>query len=506
MFVDYTWQDWIALGESDEKKTDMLKKIVAAYKSSADFKQALTASQYFAGDNPEIKNKVYLTTGMVETTDERTGRKRKTRRRVELKGVQMPNSVFYTFVVQENQHLLGNGVSFSIEEGEPDPKDALGRNFDTNLSRMGENALQHGVCYAFWNLDHVEIIKAAADKASGCVAIVDEKTSAIMMAVQFWQIADRKPMYIRTFEPDGITIYRLDVKKDAELVVDTPKTHYIRTVYSDAAGEEIMSEEDYGVLPVIPLYANEERRSELTEAIRAKIDAYDRILSDFGDNLQRANDVYWVLNNFGGTTDDMLQMIADIQALRMVASMSDGMGGQSTAEPHTIEVPYQARQTALDVLKRAMYRDAMALDMDQLTGGSLTNVAIQAATANLNLKCDRYEWQVIDFMEKLLALIGMPEAADHMTLTRRTLTNATETVNAIAMMREDIDIRTALKLNPLINPDDIDGIVAAVEAEKQARASSFDEIDRLLRDHGSGSNPDKGSEQDEGTVTDGGEE
>ena len=92
----------------------------------------------------------------------------------------------------------------------------------------------------------------------------------------------------------------------------------------------------------------------LTPDIKSKIDAYDRILSDFADNLDRANDVYWVLNNFGGTADDVAEMLAEISRIKAVANLSDGTGGGATAEPRTIEVPYQARQAALNILERAL--------------------------------------------------------------------------------------------------------------------------------------------------------
>lgn len=479
MFVDYTWQDWQAIGSDESKRQELLHKIVDAYRSSHDFKYALTAAKYFVGENPTIRKKVVLSMGaqQVDDPNDTTGkRKRTVRRQVELKGVQMPNRQLYTFITQENQHLLGNGVSFA---GEDDVKARLGVNFDTDLSRLGEKALLHGVCYAYWNYDHMEIMPAAVDQASGCVVLLDERNSVPMMAVQFWQVSNTRPVYFRLFEPDGVTVYRT-TKGKKELEITEPKRHYVQTTYTDAVGTDVVDERDYVALPVIPLYANDEHMSELTDALREKIDCYDRILSDFGDNLQRANDVYWVLNNFGGTTDDILQMLEDIQRLKAVATFTDGTGGNATAEPCTIEVPYAARQVALDVLRKAMYDDAMALDMSQLTGGSLTNVAIKAATANLNLKCDRFEWQVVDFMKKLLTLVGAPDAADRMTLTRRSITNDTETIQAIYQAREDIDQRTALKLNPLVNPDDIDDIIAATEAEKQAREADYDMIDRMV--------------------------
>ena len=166
---------------------------------------------------------------------------------------------------------------------------------------------------------------------------------------------------LRLFEQDGVTILRVSGK---QVDVVREKTAYVRTLRRDALGDTLdVERQGYGRLPLIPLYANQEGKSELTPAIQAKIDAYDNILSDFADNLARANDVYWVLNNFSGTTEDIAEMLEEISRIKAVANLSDGSGSGATAEPHTIEVPYAARQAALNLLERALYNDYMALDL-----------------------------------------------------------------------------------------------------------------------------------------------
>jgi SPP1 family phage portal protein len=245
--------------------------------------------------------------------------------------------------------------------------------------------------------------------------------------------------------------------KDKELEEITPLRPYVLHTQTDALGTVVTGGHNYVMLPVRPLCANSERRSELTPAIKSKIDAYDCILSDFADNLDRANDVYWVLNNFGGSMDDVAELLEQINRLKAVSNLSDGTGAASTAEPHTIEVPYAAREKALDLLEKALYQDYMALDMDELTGGSLTNVAIRAATANLNLKANRYEWQVRQFVRQILLLAGIE--SDEIRFKRQSIANESETVADIAVMRDYIDKRTALKINPYIQEDEIEEII-----------------------------------------------
>lgn len=241
-----------------------------------------------------------------------------------------------------------------------------------------------------------------------------------------------------------------------------PKRAYVQTTLTDAAGTEITGSTNYTSLPVVPMYANRERRSELSSAIKAKIDCYDRIVSDFADNLDRANDVYWVLNNFGGSTDEVLATLQTINEIKAVISQSDGMGGAATAEPRTIEVPYQARQTALDLLEKAMYKDYMATNVSELTGGSLTNVAIKVAFSSMDLKANRFEWQVFQFVQNVLRLIGVE--TEQISFVRTNIANDAETIASIYQMRSDIDQQTALRLNPYILQEDIPDIMANTAA------------------------------------------
>ena len=446
MFTDITWQDWLAAADP----VALAMRAIDRYKASRTFAQALEASCYFRGENTAVSRKTILRARKIETRDP-SGRRRLRAATQDVVGHRIPSGFLFRFVTQQNQYLLSEGV------GLPGPvRRQLGADFDQQLELLGEKALLHGTAWGYWNADHLEVIEAAKNPYSGFVALHDELSGEAMVGIQFWQVSAQRPMYVRLFELDGVTLLR----RDGDLTeVVQPKRPYRMALRRDALGETLEPLGNYAALPVLPLHANAGHHSELTPAIKQKIDAYDHILSDFADNLDRANDVYWVLNNFGGTADDVAELLEEINRVKAVANLSDGSGAAATAEPRTIEVPYAARQTALHLLERALYQDYMALDMDALTGGSLTNVAIRVAAANLNLKADRYEWQVRRFLMSLLRLIGCP--TDEIRFKRQAIANESETVADIAVMRADIDRRTALILNPYVQPEEVDPILAA---------------------------------------------
>lgn len=453
MFTQYTYNDWLTAGD----RLDLLLRLITAYKASRDFRYGLLAQKYFRGANEEVLNKMLIQAKPYEVKDEK-GRVSHMSKEVHVRGAQLPTNFFRRAVLQQNQYLLGNGVTLDKAPS----KEKLGFGFDKAMEALGKHALVQGVCWGYWNNDHLEVLPAAVDNGSGFFALLDEMTGMPVLGIQFWQIDEKRPMYVRLFEMDGVTVYIKD-KDSANLTEHTAKRAYKQTVSVDAAGERLVDAQNYAALPVIPLFANDEKESELRPAIKEKIDAYDRIFSDFGDNLDRANDVYWVLNNFGGNIKDALEITQQIQQLKLILNQTDGTGSGSTAAPHTIEVPYQARQTALEILRKELYADFMALDMDALTGGSLTNVAIKAAMVNLDLKANDYEWQCFRFVQDVLALNGIK--TEDIQFKRQTLVNESEIIQNIYLAAADLSRRKRLELNPMISADEIDKIMTDADLE-----------------------------------------
>ena len=472
IFCEFTYQDW----EQTENKLSFIPLVIETYKNSSDFQLGLEANAYFNGENTEILKKVLIKPDVITTQTEEGVQKKLESKQVI--GNRLSNDFFFRFVVQQNQYLLGNGVTLKDAE----TKKKLGQSFDTRLQEIGENALLHGVSWGYWNNDHMESISAVKDPLSGFVALCDEITSEPKVGIQFWQIARDKPMGVRLFETDGVTIYRFpsnaSIDNDTLVSVAEKKRPYRVQTFKDGGGLDVIGGENYSALPVVPLFANKEKRSELTHNIKSKIDAYDRIQSDLGDNLDRANDVYWVLNNFGGDAKDVVNMIEMINSIKAVMNQTNGIGGGASAEPRTIEVPYAARATALEILKKSLYQDFMALDMDEIKGGSLTNVAIKTAMANLNLKADRYEWQCFAFVQNILSFVGITgEDAEIIRFNRRGIVNESETIANIYMARNDVSRQWALEANPMVNADEIPLILAERDKDTQEDANKMLEIE-----------------------------
>lgn len=430
-----------------KKLYEFILKAINDYKGSELYKEAVIAYEYFRRRNIAITQyqKLLYTLSGEAVPDNYSA------------NYKFCNAFFPIFVKQENSFLLGNGVTFNSD----DTKEKLGGDeFDKELYNAGEYALWGGVSYMFFNFDHVEVFKATE-----FVPLVGEEDGALHAGVRFWGLAPDKPLRATLYEEDGYTelIWR---DEDAEEL--RPKRTYKQIlIQSEADGVEILDGENYPSFPIVPLWANKEHQSELT-GLRSKIDGYDLIQSGFANDLDDASQIYWIINNAGGMDEvDLKKFIDQIKRVKAAVVEED----TASAQAHTLDIPYQARQAGLADLRDSLYRDAMALDTDKVSAGNVTATAINAAYENLELKCDGYEYCVTEAIKNLLSLIGVDDAP---TYHRRKTTNQPEATQMILSAAQYLDDETILKHLPFLNIDEINDIMKRKEKEEAERYRSYE--------------------------------
>ena len=391
---------------------------------------------------------------------------------------------FNRFIVQENQYLLGNGVSWQYDETE----DRLGEDFDEKLQKAGKEALKGGVSFGFFNKDHLDVFSVME-----YAPLYDEENGAMMAGVRFWQVDENKPLRATFYEIDGYTEFIWDSRKDAlegskwtvlkQGQGMMPKRAYkLKTITTEADGTEIYDGENYPSFPIVPLWGNPNRQSELV-GLREQIDCYDLIKSGFANTVDEGSIVYWLIQNAGGMDDiDLVKFVERIKTMH-AASIGD-TGDGAHAEPHTIEPPYQSREALLDRLRADLYEDAMALDTKNIADGSVTATQIQAAYEPLNSKVDQYEYCVLEFLKDILAVAGITD--ENPTFTRSLIVNRAEEVQNIIMAADYLDQEYVTRkiLDILGDGDMADEILERMEEQEADRAGYSEEGGEGLGDEG----------------------
>lgn len=430
----YTFQDFQAnVGKEDF--SNWIISAISSYKSSEFYETAQVAWDYARQLNTTIvtyQKVLYTVTGKAIPDTYSANHK-------------CTSNFFNRFVTAEAAYSLGNGASFGKEE----TKKKLGKDFDKKLYTLGKNALIHGVGYGFFNYDHLEIFSALE-----FMPLYDEENGALRAGVRFWQLDGNKPMRLTVYEEDGYSEFIVR-NGAAEPYGENggKKRSYVEIVQTtNADGSEVVAGENYPSFPIVPLWGNVYHQSEIV-GLRSQIDAYDLIKSGFANDLDDVTQIYWILENTGGMTDvDLAKFIQRLKTLH-AAVAGDDDGAKATA--HTAEVPYQSREVYLKMLEKDMYRDYMALDVQNLQSGAVTATQIDAAYDNPNQKADEFEMNVVDFVQEILRLLGIE---DDVTFTRSVIVNKSEMitnlVQAGASLPEEYVARKLIEILGDIDKED----------------------------------------------------
>ena len=445
-----TYQDLVNVGQNEEDRMNFLQQVIGDHINSKAYRIAVDADLYYRHMNPTIMRAqkiVYNMLGQAVRDDYSANNK-------------IPCRYYFYFITQAVQFLLGNGVSFSDEK----TKEKLGKGFDKAVQKTATKAMNGGEAYGFWNADHLEVFGiTGTDGEPAFAPLYDEENGALRAGVRYWQVDNTKPLRVTLYEEDGFTEYIK--RKNEEMTVLQKKRSYLQIVKtSEATGTEIFDGGNYPGFPIIPLY-NINRQSELI-GNKETLDAYDLMASALVNNVDEGNLIYWVLKNCGGMDDvDDAKFIERLKTIHV--AHADGDDG-SQIEAHTIEAPFAANENALERLRSQLFDDFMALDVKEIAGGAATATQIKAAYEPLNAKADMFEFQVTEFIDALLELLGID---DEPTYTRSMIVNQQEMIqnvlSAATYLSEEYATKKILEI--LGDADKIDDVLAQKVDEDMGR-------------------------------------
>lgn len=443
-----TYQDLVSVGEVEKDRIDFVRQAIMSHKGSDLYSMAEIAYKYDARQNVTIlQYEKTLTTITGQIVPDKYSPNHK-----------MVSNFFDRFIIQQNQFLLGNGASWNTDETEG----KLGKDFDNRLQEAGKNALIGGISFGYWNLDHLEVFRITE-----FVPLWDEENGSLRAGIRWWQIDDSKPLRATLYEEDGVTEYIWDKDENGKengAVLRDKHSYVLNVRISEIDGTEIMDGENYPSFPIVPLWGNPQHQSELV-GLREGIDAYDLIKNGYENELDNAQ-VYWLIKGACGMDDmDLAQFL---QRLKFTHAAAPGDGQE--VETRTIEIPYEARERLLDRIKKDLYEDYMALDLQGIASGAATATQIRAAYEPMNTKADQYEYCVLDFVHGILAVAGID---DEPTFTRSMLVNTQEEVQTVLQAADYLGREyTTQKILTLLGDGD--------KAEEVLRTVEADELDRAL--------------------------
>lgn len=311
---------------------------------------------------------------------------------------------------------------------------------------------------------------------AGCIAFRDDSDSSRILAfIRYWDVHSLNNSefirYAEVYTLEGIATYVSgDSGSNFSLAKNTEPYSY--AVEKDFLGTRIV-ENNIGAIPLIELDNNDSKMSDLTPSLRSKIDVIDVINSGFANNIQDFSDVYWVIKNGTSETTDAFEdfMASITKTKKMVVNGDDA--SSLGAEPHQFEIPTAARSTFCDRMKAEIADETGVVDPKDLTGSSITNVAIKAVTMKLRQRVSDFEWDVYEATLKILKLYTLftgIETSDDVNFTWLLIDNQTEIVDNAQKIQPNISQKSYLKLLKRADYiENVDDEIAQIQDEANSK-------------------------------------
>ena len=320
---------------------------------------------------------------------------------------------FYTELVDQAVQYMLSGKDGFVKSDNPELQTELDAYFNENEDFVAElyevltGAVAKGWEYmyaykntegktAFQTADSIGVIEVRAKETDdGCEYVIywyiDRigKDNKRIKRIQVW---DKTQTTFFVQEDDG----RIEPDNCFEHPQGTFTNVRPHAIYKKD-GDESTYYEDFGFIPFFRL-DNCKKQSSGLMPIKALIDDYDLMSCGLSNNIQDTNEALYVVKGFQG--DNLDELMLNVKAKKHIGVDEDG-----GIEVHTVDIPYQARQTKLDLDEKNIYRFGMGFNSAQLGDGNITNIVIKSRYALLDLKCNKLEIRLKQFMRKLLKIV-----------------------------------------------------------------------------------------------------
>lgn len=203
---------------------------------------------------------------------------------------------------------------------------------------------------------------------------------------------------IQVWDDNQVTFYvqknngAVELDKDAGI---NPRPHII--IHGNGNQKGQLYGKSLGYIPFFRLDNGRKGFSGL-KPIKALIDDYDLMACSLSNNLQDFTDAIYVVSGFQGQNLD--EFMQNVKAKKHV-----GVSENGSLDIKTVDIPYQARQTKLELDEKNIYRFGMGFNSAQIGDGNITNIVIKSRYALLDLKCNKLEIRLKQFFRRLLKIV-----------------------------------------------------------------------------------------------------
>ncbi len=379
--------------------------------------------------------------------------------------IRISHPFFTELVDQQVQYMLsgdGNIIRSDTPELQTELDDYFNDDFYSEVYELLQGTISKGFEYMYAVTDEEGKTRFECADSMGVVEIRAKDTDDKCEYYIYWYIdriekGKKEIKRIQVWDATQVYFYVQDgrgrIKPDDEAELN-PRPH---TIYTDKNGKKFGK--GFGFIPFWRLDNGRKQFSGL-KPIKSLIDDYDLMACSLSNNLQDFTDALYVVAGFQGHNLD--EMIQNIKAKKHI-----GVDGGGTVDIKTVDIPHEARIAKLDLDEKNIYRFGMGFNSAQLGDGNITNIVIKSRYALLDLKCNKLEIRLKQFLRKLIAVvldeINTRNKTDYQmkdvyfVFDREVMTNAQDNaqIEKTDAEKQQIQINTLLSLSNALDSETI---------------------------------------------------
>ena len=349
------------------------------------------AQRYYEGEHDILNYRMFYYNSDGELVEDRTR-----------SNIKISHPFFTELVDQQVQYMLSGDDSFvrsDVEGLQSKLDEYFDEDFKAELTDLLTGTITKGFDYlfayqnehdrlAFQYADGLGVIEVRAkDTDDNCNYVIYwyidriAKNNKVIKRIQVWD--DEKTTYYVQNDEGGIDLDEsVDINPRPHVIYERDNSLYYKP---------------FGFIPFFRLDNNKKQISNL-KPIKGIIDDYDIMSCGLSNNLADFDHPLHVVRGCEG--DNLDELSQNLKTKKTI-----GVDSEGGVEVHTVDIPYQARLTKMEQDEKNIYRFGMGFNSAQIGDGNITNIVIKSRYALLDLKCNKLEIKLKQFLKKIVKVV-----------------------------------------------------------------------------------------------------
>ena len=328
-------------------------------------------------------------------------------------------------------------------------KEILGDDFKSESAYLCTNATNNKVAWLHYWVDDDGKFNYSTIETEQCIPVFDGKLKKKLIGFYRYYQENEEDLSGRIKE---FVIFEFWDKKHCEKYKFRGSLNGTGLTYLSKDYDEF--EHDLEEVPFIEFKNNRNTISDLYK-YKDLIDIYDKVMSGYANDLEDIQQLIYILENYGG--EDLKEFETRLKRFKAVKVGTDENGVKGDLRTLQIEIPVEARNSILEIIKKQIYESGQALQQDNENFGNASGVALKFFYRKLELKAGltqiEFEKGFNELIRAIMRFLKIPDWKTKIitqTWTRNMISNDLENAQIAAQSVDIISDDSILKNHPWV--------------------------------------------------------